>query len=136
MPRKIENTKGRGKKFSKDYQPDPSKVGRPRNVFRHLRGMYECSYEDIVAMLTELVSLSTDELTIVKNDRSTMAIRAAIAGAILQDRKNGSLYSTQFLVERLFGKAIQKTETILNVNTDDKEVADVLSRHGVSDAKN
>ncbi len=133
---KIENTKGRGKKFSKDYQPDPANMGRPQNVFKQFHKLYECSKEDVTEVLTELISKSVEELEKIKNDKTTIALRACIASAIIKDRKTGSVYGVNYLVERLFGSVVQKIETGININTSDMKVADVLEKYGISKPKN
>ena len=124
------NIKDAGKKFSSEYQPE--KNGRPKNVFRHLVGQYDISREDIEALLTELSSLSKTELQSVSNDPNTPAVRAIIASALLRDNKNGSTYSVEFLFDRLFGRAVQKTESVVSINTEDEKVAAVLREYGVS----
>lgn len=131
MPRKIENTKGRGKKFSKDYQPPKENVGRPKNVFKQFHGLYECSRADVEAVLIGLISKSAEELTAIKNDKTTIAMRAIIAAVLLEDKKHGRTFGVDFLISRLFGSVVQKVESHIEFN-DDKAVADVLSKHGVN----
>ena len=131
--RAKENLK-KGKRFSSDYQPE--KNGRPKNVFSHLHGLYEVSRADIEALLTELTCLSKIELQSVAHDPNTPAVRAIIAASLLRDAKAGSTYSVDFLFDRLFGKAVQKTEQNISINTGDANVADIMARHGVSQSKN
>lgn len=122
-----------GKKFSKDYQPE--KNGRPRNVFTKYHGMFECSVKDVEAVLTELISLSVEELQDIARDKKTEALRSCIAQAIISDRKLGSLNGVNFLISRLFGSTVQKVENTVSINTDEKAVADVLSKYGVTNTK-
>lgn len=133
MPRgKVENLKGRQKKFSKDYQPPIENMGRPRNVFKQFHGLYECSRADVEAVLVELISMTAEELTTIKNDKTTIAMRAIIAAVLLEDKKHGRTFGVDFLISRLFGSVVQKTEGTIKIDTDDKAVAAVLSKHGVS----
>lgn len=124
------NIREQGKRFSSEYQPE--KNGRPKNVFRYLVGQYAISREDIEALLMELSSLSKSDLQRVKTDPNTPAVRAIIASALLRDNKNGSIYSVEFLLDRLFGRAVQKMETVVNINTDDEKVQQVLKEFGVN----
>lgn len=128
----INNTKGRGKKFSSEYQPENNN-GRPKNVFKKYHGMFECSAADVAAVLTELISQSEADLKKIANDKDTPALRSCIASAVLKDKENGTFTAMNFLAERLFGKAVQKTESAISINTDDAQVASVLSKHGIAD---
>lgn len=136
MPRKIENTKGRGKKFSKDYQPPKENKGRPKNVFKQFHGLYECSRSDVEAVLVELISKSVEELTTIKNDRSTVALRATVAAALLEDHRNGRTYGIDFLISRLFGSVVQKVESNVSINTGDEKVKATLDKYGISKPEN
>jgi hypothetical protein len=131
----IANTKGRGKKFSKDYQPPAENTGRPKNVFKQFHGLYECSRADIECVLTELISKTPEELSTIKNDKTTIAMRAIIAAVLLEDKRNGRTFGIDFLINRLFGSVVQKVESNVSINTDDEKVASVLAKYGVSKSK-
>lgn len=135
MPRKgiIENTKGRGKKFSKDYQPNNN--GRPKNVFKQFHGLYECSRADVESVLVELISKTPEELATIKNDKTTIAMRAIIAAVLIEDKRNGRTYGIDFLISRLFGSVVQKVENTISVNTEDEKVNNVLKKYGVNQSK-
>ena len=131
MPKGNPNIKESGKKFSKDYQPPKGNNGRPKNVFKRYHELFECSAEDVTAVLTELISQSVEELRAIAKDKNTPALRSCIATAVLKDKENGNLAAVNFLTERLFGKAVQRTEQV-NIDTKDEAVASVLAKHGVT----
>lgn len=103
-----------GKRFSKDYQPKNN--GRPVNRFKHLHGQYECSADDVDAVIKELLNADKSELMQIIKDPDTATLRYAIASALINDTKKGALTAIQFLLERQFGKAKQTVDNNVNIN--------------------
>ena len=106
---------GRGTRFTSDNQPS-YRPGRPRNVFNHLRDEYELSSDDISSLIKHSMSLSIEELERLSTDRTIPALQSAIANAVLNGINEGDLGSVNSLLDRLIGKAVQKSETSVNLS--------------------
>lgn len=106
--------------FEKGKSGNPN--GRPRKYISTLK---EHGYKlsEVNDTIQVMMSLTVDELKAVWDDPNRTVMEKTIAGAIRKGLANGSLYAMDTLMNRVYGKPIEKldveqttTITSLNVN--------------------
>jgi hypothetical protein len=106
--------------FEKGKSGNPK--GRPRKYISTLK---EHGYKlsEVNDTIQVMMSLTVDELKAVWDDPNRTVMEKTIAGAIRKGLANGSLYAMDTLMNRVYGKPIEKldveqmtTITSLNVN--------------------
>lgn len=77
--------------------------GRPRKYVSVLK---DCGYKlsEINDTIQNMMAMTIDELNDVHKNQSTTILEKTIAGAMLKSMKNGSLYSLDTLLTRVYGK--------------------------------
>lgn len=89
--------------------------GRPRKYVSILKDAgYKLS--EINDTIQNLMAMRVDELNDVFNNSQTTILEKTIAGAMLKSMKNGSLYSLDTLLTRVYGKP-KETATIIQDGT-------------------
>ena len=129
---------GKATRFSSENQPK-NKNGRKKNRFKHLKGEYDLSHEDVSNIITYIVSLTPEEIKALMEDKNTPVIVSAYAAAAIGSIKRKDLAQIETMLNRTVGKpadtlnindvsinripASQKVEDLDNVDDiDDKEV--------------
>lgn len=96
-----------GKKYEPGESGNPA--GRPRKWVSSLKEQgYKLS--EINDALQVLMSMNESELEEVKENDKATGLEKAVAGAILNSIKKGSLYNIETLISRLWGKPKEMTE--------------------------
>lgn len=89
--------------------------GRPRKYVSVLKDAgYKLS--EINDTIQNLMAMRVDELQHIHNDPATTILEKTIAGAMIKSLKNGSLYSLDTLLTRVYGKP-KETATITQDGT-------------------
>ena len=101
---------GKGTQFSKDNQPANS--GRKKNVFKHLKGLYEVSAEDVSSIIQYLLSLTLEELQAVIKDKETKAIVVVYASTVYNAIKKGETNQLEAMLNRSIGKPADNVNVI------------------------
>lgn len=93
---------GKDTRFSSTNQPENS--GRKKNRFKHLKGEYELSAEDVNNIVQYVASLNPDELKELTSDKKTPVIILAYATAAYNAIKKGELNQLETMLNRSIGK--------------------------------
>ena len=102
------------KKFSSTRQP--KNPGRKPSRFKQIIAELDktngehLSQEDYNKIITHLLALTGDELSKLANDKDTPVALVIIASAISGDIENKNIGNIDRLLDRVFGKALQKQE--------------------------
>ena len=96
------------KKFSSDYQP--KKNGRKPSKLKKYIKENNLSAVDIKLILGKFYDLPKEKLFELVKDDSTPILISGIASGLLQDMKRGTTYTIQWLIDRGYGKAIERIE--------------------------
>lgn len=110
--------------FSSENQPD--KVGRKPSRFKSILLKLEdvgetISYEDYLKIIKLLLTLSPNEVKKLAKDKSTPLAVIAIASAISGDIENKQMSNIEKMLDRVFGKVVDKIDIKTNSN---KELTD------------
>jgi hypothetical protein len=101
------------KHFKKGQVANPN--GRPRKYVSTLRNSgYKLS--EINDTIQSMMAMSMDELKEVYENKDGTILEKTIANAMVKSLKNGSLYSLDTLLTRVYGKP-KETATITNDGT-------------------
>jgi hypothetical protein len=92
-----------GKKFTSEYQPN--NTGRRKNRFKQTQNDFELSIEDMRQVITDMLSMSPEEIKALKDNKEEPAYRLVIASAIFNCIKTGNWSQVNYMFDRLFGKA-------------------------------
>jgi len=106
---KLDNLK-KGKKFSKDRQPDRSRVGRKTNVFTKFANKYDLSKTDVKNVINLVLSKNTTELEKMMKDKETSALLLAFISASITAIKKGDTRSIEYMLDRSIGKVADKLD--------------------------
>ena len=104
-----------GKKFSSDYQPE--NAGRKKNRFKQIQNDFELSIDDMRQVITDLLSMSPEEIKALKDNKEEPAYRLVIASAIFNCIKTGNWTQVNYMFDRLFGKATENVNLKAQINT-------------------
>lgn len=102
MPQDL---RGKGKQFSKDYQP--KNRGRKPELYTIARECYNIGRAEFDRVSKYLLQLSVVELQALRKDTTQPAWVVVVASAILADMKRGITVTLSTLLDRIFGKASQ-----------------------------
>lgn len=117
-----------GKRFSKDYQPNHENTGRKRNVFKEIQKGYELSLDDVIQLLTDLLSLSIEELKDLVHDKKAPALKLVLASAVMTSIKSGNWTQVIYMLDRLFGKSVERKEIKSEISMDIKNLREYLDQ--------
>lgn len=91
------------KPFKKGYDERREGNGRPRKYISLLKEQgYKSS--EVVDSIQALMSMTPKELIEVENNPDATALELTVTKAILKSMSNGSLYSMDTLLNRVYGK--------------------------------
>lgn len=98
--------------FPKGVSGNPN--GRPKKYTTVLR---EHGYKlsEINDTIQVMLSMAYDELVAVRNDDKATIMERTIANAMIKSLKNGSLYSVETLLSRVFGQPKQEIQADIQV---------------------
>jgi len=108
----LENLK-KGRRFSKSNQPENSgrKPSGYKKIMSELEGVNDqLSQEDYIKIVRTLLTLSGDQLKEIAESKESPLVVVMIASAIAGDIENRQLGNLERLLDRVFGKATQKSE--------------------------
>jgi len=93
---------GKNTQFSSENQPENK--GRKKNVFKHLKGLYEVSAEDVSSIVQYLLSLTLEELQEIIKDKQTKTLVVVYASAVYNSIKSGKTDQLETMLNRSIGK--------------------------------
>ncbi len=99
----------KGKRFSKDYQPE--KTGRKKSKLKGMIDESDLSSTDISNLVLNLFDKTKEELEVVCCDENQPFLLRAFVKAMIKDLDGDSLYNINSLLDRAIGKAKEKKET-------------------------
>ena len=102
MPQDL---RGKGKQFSKDYQP--KNRGRKPELYTIAHDCYNIGRVEFDRVSKYLLQLSVVELQALCKDTTQPAWVVVVASAIIADMKRGLTTTLSSLLDRVFGKASQ-----------------------------
>jgi len=108
-----QNHGGKVNQFDKGESGNPN--GRPRKYVSVLK---EHGYKlsEVNDTIQNMMAMKIDELDYVFKSDSTTILEKTIAGAMMKSLKNGSLYSLDTLLNRVYGKP-KETAQVTNEGT-------------------
>jgi hypothetical protein len=96
---------GQKTQFSKEHQPE--NAGRKKNRFKQIQNDFELSIEDMRQVITDMLSMSSEEIKALKDNKEEPAYRLVIASAIFNCIKTGNWTQVNYMFDRLFGKSVE-----------------------------
>lgn len=91
--------------------------GRPKGKLTDLKAEYGLTNKDLENVLVYLMTKSVEELEEMRRDKQQPMLVASLCSALISSYKTGNLNAVNVFVERLFGKATQKTEASVSLST-------------------
>ena len=95
--------------FTAENQPKGR--GRRKDRYKQLQKEWKMSIKDHEAMLHSLLSKNREELLSISEDKEEEIIIGSYARAILMDYDKGELGRIDRLVDRLFGRSVERVES-------------------------
>jgi hypothetical protein len=99
---------GKLTQFSSENQPGIQ--GKKKNRFKQIQNDFELSIDDMRQVITDLLSMSPEEIKALKDNKEEPAYRLVIASAIFNCIKTGNWSQVNYMFDRLFGKAKETHE--------------------------
>ncbi len=109
MTKTQEENLKKGKKFTKEYQPE--NTGRKKSKLKGMIDESDLSSADISNLVLNLFDKTKEELEIIKGDEGQPFLLRAFIKSMLKDLDGDSLYNINSLLDRAVGKAKEKKET-------------------------
>jgi hypothetical protein len=98
-------------RFSKENQPKGENRGRRKDRYKQLQKEYQLSKKDHDAVLHHLCSLKRNVLVEIANDPEEEIIIGSYARSLIKDYEDGNTGAIDKIVDRLFGRPVEKVET-------------------------
>lgn len=111
-----ENVIGKGKQFSKDYQP--ARNGRKPKLYTMAKKTYNLGLPEFRDIVSWMWQMPRAELRRIGEDDQTPIWMATIARALYNNAGSGNTKTINELADRLWGRTDQK----LDVTTNGKEI--------------
>lgn len=99
-----------GNQFSKDYQPDPSKVGRKKSKIKEFAKESDLSAADVKNLIKMVFDKTEAELMAIGKDKTQPMLLRAFVKAFADDVKYGKLNNINSLLDRAGFKVADKKE--------------------------
>lgn len=93
--------------FKKGEVANP--YGRPKKFITILKD-YGYSLSQINDCILSLLILTESDLVMMSNDANVTILESTVAGALVKSKKNGSLYSLETLLTRVYGKPKEQVD--------------------------
>lgn len=137
-PRLGEYAKKAGTQFSSTYQP--GNAGRKPNAIRAYIKENDLSAQDVRSAISNLVTLTDDQLMDVANDKKAPVLLRGFARALIKEIKDSGLANMETLITRAFGKPteyiqqnIDLTATVATMTREEK-IAELKRLSGAASA--
>lgn len=96
-------------RFTAENQPKHR--GRKKNRYKELQKQWQLGKRDLEALLGNLILLNFEELKGISENPDEDIIQIAFARALMNDLKNGTLEKTNVILDRIFGRSVERVET-------------------------
>jgi hypothetical protein len=96
-------------RFTADKQPENR--GRKKNRYKELQKKWQLGKRDLEALLGNLILLNFEELKAIAENPDEDIIQIAFARALMNDLKNGTLEKTNVILDRIFGRSVERVVT-------------------------